>query len=60
MKLDCDYKDFFYLKILIKEYRIKFLKRKNINEYQRQKKGSTFISTNRVGAWIFHQQIFSI
>lgn len=51
MKLDCDYKDLFYLKILIKEYRTKFLKRQNINQYQRQKKGTPKLISNLINAF---------
>jgi hypothetical protein len=51
MKLDCDYKDLFYLQLLIKEYRSKFLKRQNINQYQRQKKGTPKIISNLINAF---------
>ena len=51
MKLDCDYKDLFNLKLLIKEYRYKFLKRQNINQYQRQKKGTPKIISNLINAF---------
>lgn len=51
MKLDCDYKDLKFLYWCLKEYRSKFLKRQNINQYQRQKKGTPKIISNLINAF---------
>jgi hypothetical protein len=51
MKLDCDYKDLKYLYWCLKEYRYKFLKRQNINQYRRQKKGTPKQISNLINAF---------
>jgi hypothetical protein len=52
MRSDCDYKDLKYLYWSLKEYRYKFIKkRQNINQYRRQKKGTPKVIIKMINAF---------